>query len=81
MGTHELAEKMEEEVLDTCKVETAKERLTKAELPRWNGGVCEDAGSTGYGEEIVGQESSPCSQNTTCSVGKARMKLPRKKNR
>ena len=45
---------------------TAKERLTEAEAPRW---------------KTAGQESSPCSENTTCSVSKAnrRSKLKRKR--
>ena len=49
---------------------TAKERLTKAEALFWNGGVFEEAGSTGYvsGEKIFGQESSLCSVSITCSV-------------
>ena len=62
---------------------TAKERLTGAEASFWNGGVYEEAGRTGYEswEKIVGQESSVCSEGATCSVGKACMKIPRKKKR
>ena len=65
----------------SMKSRTAKERLTEVGAPFWNGGVHEEAGSTGYGsgEKTVGQESSPCSVSTTCSVGKACIKIPRKK--
>ena len=71
-----LAERMEEEVLDKYRARTAKGRLTEAEAPRWNGGMCEEANNTGYesGQKIAGQESSLCSENTTCSVCKARMR-------
>ena len=39
---------------------TAKEVLTEAEAPVWNGGVYEEAGGTGHesGEKTAGQESS-----------------------
>ena len=62
---------------------TAKERHTEAETLRWDGDVYVEAGSTKYenGEKIVGQESSPCSESTTCSVGKACMKFPRQKKK
>ena len=51
----------------SAKWRTAEERLTEAEAPFWNRGVCEEAGSTGYesDESFVGQESSPCSETTT----------------
>ena len=42
----EVAEKIEEEVLD--KVRTPEEELTEAEAPCWNGGVYEEAGGTEY---------------------------------
>ena len=50
-------EKIEEEVSDKYKVETAKEVLTEAGAPSWNGGVCEEARNFAYegGEKIVGQ--------------------------
>ena len=65
---------MEEEVLDEDSIK---------EADRGRGslfGMYEEAGSTEYesGKKIAGQESSPCSKNTTCSVGKACMKIPRK---
>ena len=49
----------------------------EAEAPFWNGGVYEEAGSTQYesGEKIVWQEFSRCSENTTCSVRKAWMRI------
>ena len=60
-------------------------RLQKSCLQRqrWNGGVCEKSGTTEYesGEKIVGQESSPCSENTTCSVCKASRESQRQKKR
>ena len=54
-----LAERMEEEVLDKYK---ARESVTEAEAPRWNGGVYEEAKNTGYesGAKTAGQESSLC---------------------
>ena len=60
-----------------------KKRLAEAEAPRWNGGLYEEAESSGYegGEKIVGQESSLCSERTTCSVDRACMKIPRKKKK
>ena len=62
---------------------TPKERLAEAEALFWIGRVCEEAGSTEYesGQKIVGQKSSPCSEITTCSVGNACMRIPRKKKR
>ena len=44
---------------------TAKEVLTEAEAPFWNGGVYEEAGSTEHEseEKIVGQEFSSCSRD------------------
>ena len=78
-----LAERMEEEVLDNYKVEDSRERLTKAEAPRCSGGVCAEARNIGWesGEKIAGQESSPCSESTTCSGCKARKRIRRKKKR
>ena len=65
-----LAEKMGEEVLDKYKVENSKREAYRGRGPRWNGGVYEEAGVTGYesGEKIVWQESSPCSRNFAFSV-------------
>ena len=70
-----LAEKIEEEVLDKYKVEGT----TEAEAPFWNGVVYEEAGSTEYesGEKIVWQEFSLSSENSTCCVCEARMKIRR----
>ena len=75
-----LAEEIEEEVLDKYKVEDSKR---EAGAIRWSGGVYREAGSTEHetGEKIAGQESSPCLESTTCSVGKACMKIPRKKKK
>ena len=58
-----------------------KKRVTEAEDPSLNEGACEEAVSSGYesGVKIVGHESSLCSENTTCSVGNACMKIPQKK--
>ena len=62
---------------------TAKEVLTEADAPLWNEGVYEKAGSTEHesGEKIVGQEFSLCSENTTCSVCKAFMRIRRKEKK
>ena len=58
-----------------------KRGLQRQRILLWNEGTCEEAVSSGYesGEKIVGQESSLCSENTTCSVGNACMKIPQKK--
>ena len=79
----ELAEKLRKRFWTSTRWKTASEVLTEAEVLLWNGGVCETAGSTEYesGEKIVGQESSLCSENTTCSVCKACMRSRRKKKR
>ena len=62
---------------------TAKERLAEVETTRWNGGVCVEAGSTGResGGKIAVQESSPCSENATCSVCNASRRSQRKEQR
>ena len=59
-----------------CKREACRGR-------RWNGSVYDEASSTRYesGEKIAGKEPSLCSESTTCSVGRAYMKIPRKKNK
>ena len=56
---------------------------SEAEAPRWNGGACEEATNIGYesGEKTARQESSLCSENLTCSICKAWMKIPRKKQK
>ena len=54
---------MEEEVLDKYKVEDSNRDANGGR------GSCEAAKSTGQesGEKTAGQESSPCSENTTCN--------------
>ena len=50
-----LAERMEDEVLDSTRLRTVKERPSKVEAPRWSGGVCVEARETGKsGEKIAG---------------------------
>ena len=67
-----VTERTEEEVLDKYKVEDRKRQAFTAEASRWSGGVCTEARNIEY-------ESSLCSESTTCSVGKACVKIPRKK--
>ena len=77
-----LVERVEEEVLDKYKVEDSKR-----EACRGRGNPLEwrlvRRGKKYRIEKvkIAGQESSPCLENTTCSVGKACMKIPRKKKK
>ena len=51
----ELAEKWKKRFWTSTRSRTAKERLTEAEVPRWNGGVYEETEITGYesGEKIA----------------------------
>ena len=72
---------MEEEVLDKYKVEDSKREAYRGRGSRWVGGGCEEAKNTGFesGEKTAGQELLPCSESTTCRVGKSCKKIPRKK--
>ena len=77
-----LAEKMEEEVWDKYKVEDSKREAQRQRLLLWNGGVYEqEVQDTKVGRRLLGKNLRSCSENTTCSVGKACMKIPRKKKR
>ena len=72
-----LAERMEEQVLDKYKVEkTKKKRLLKVEAHFRNGEGCAKARNTEQEseEKVVGQEFSLCLENTPCSVSKASRK-------
>ena len=71
------------EGLELVRSEEQRHMPTEAEALSGNGGVYEEAGSIGYGsgEKIIGQEFSPCSENTTCSVCKACMRIRRKEKR
>ena len=77
-----MAERMEGDVLDKYKVEESKREAFRGRGAPWNGGGHAETRDTGQesGENIFGQEFSPCLENTTCSVGKASRRSQRKKN-